>query len=729
MSEQEELSIEAEISRVFMHAREESGYFAMQVSDQDGADRKVVGKTPAPLAPGLTVRIRGKESVHSSYGVQVQASEIEVVRPNSEAELLRYLSSGIIKNVGPERAKKLVGALGERALEAIESGPEAVQKALGCNHKLAEKIHLSAKECSENSAHMAFLLGLGFGGRRAANIIKKLGKDTRSLIEEDPYIIYRDIRGIGFKLADAAAIKLGVPWASRRRARAGVIYALEEAGNEGHCYLPEHELVRKTMSLLEIGNDKVARIGIEEAELRGEIVRTTGADLEAVFSEKEIFEVEKDIADAIKRLSMGKLKRNRIPFEEAMKSVEASLPFHLADAQRDAIKIAHDSPVSIVTGGPGVGKTTVLSGVIEAIRKTGKSVVVKLAAPTGKAANRMTESTGVEAFTIHRLLEYGENGFARNRKNPLDVDVLAVDECSMIPAHLFRSLVEAIPDGARLVLLGDPDQLPSVGAGAVLRDLIQAGATPVARLDTIHRQGEGSAIVLGAQQVLSGKEPQPGGDLDVSFIDDDKDPSVAHPALLERFTELAEKFGPHQVQVISPQRRGVLGTDALNILLQGHLNPGIVEHRSIPMNGGIIAPGDRVIQTVNDYNLGVFNGDQGVVLEVGRSTRSMVVDVDNKGPVTFEADDLQHLKLAYAITVHKSQGSEYPGVIQVVSSQAQFMLNQRLLYTGITRGRQHTTILADRGALMRAVRASSSIQRRTRLAGLIAGAPMASMAV
>src|ERR671912_786513 len=611
---------------------------------------------------------------------------------------------------------RLVAAFGENTFEIIEAAPERLTEVTGIGPWRASRIVAGWAEQKAVREIMIFLHAHGVGTARAVRIFKTYGHQALQVMTEDPYRLARDVRGIGFRTADAIAAKLGMEKTAPQRIRAGISFALQTATDEGHCALPVEALTRLAEQLLEVDQELIRTAIVEELS-KGEVVSDTIGDETCLFL-KGLYLSEQAIASRLVERASGPAPWPDIDLERAIPWVEGRTGKTLAPSQREALKLVLGSKVAVVTGGPGVGKTTLLDTILRLL--VAKGVKVALAAPTGRAAKRMTEQTGLEAKTIHRLLEIDpkHGGFSRNEESPLDCDLLVVDETSMVDVPLMNALTKAIPSRAGLLLVGDVDQLPSVGPGQVLADVIASGAVPVARLTEVFRQAAESRIVVNAHRINSGKMPEPrqaSAETDFYLLDI-SEPEEGLTKLVAVVTKrIPRRFGldpVRDVQVLSPMQRGVLGARNLNQELQRVLNPD--PPGSVERFGWRFSPGDRVMETQNDYDREVFNGDLGTVARIDEEEGALVVTFDGR-EVVYPFGELDTLVLAYTTTIHKSQGSEYSAVVIPVATQHWTMLARNLLYTGVTRGKRLVVLIGQRKAIGIAVRGGKMKPRWTKL--------------
>jgi len=674
----------------------------------------VVGHA-ATISAGEFVSATGWWITDREHGVQSKAATITTTQPTTLEGIEKYLGSGMIRGIGPVYARALVRAFGEAVFDLIEQQPGRLREVTGIGQKRAARIVASWADQKAIREIMLFLHAHGVGTSRAVRIFKTYGQDAIALITENPYRLARDIRGIGFRTADQVAAKLGIEKEAMIRVRAGLSFGLAEATGQGHCGLPVAELTRATAELIEVGAGLIeAALGLELQD--GELMADTVGDEPCVFL-AGLYRSEQSIAERLRLLSQGRPPWPVINAGRAVPWVEARTGLALAPSQREALHLAVQAKVLVITGGPGVGKTTLVNSVLQVLRA--KGVQVELCAPTGRAAKRLGESTGLEARTIHRLLEAdpATGGFKRGEEHPLDCDMLVVDEASMVDVPLMRALLRALPDGAALLLVGDVDQLPSVGPGQVLADVIASDAVPVVRLTEVFRQAAQSRIITSAHRINQGQLPEltaPEGS-DFYFVEAAEPEDAARKLLAVVRDRVPARFGldpVRDVQVLCPMNRGGLGARALNVELQQALNPpGALR---VERFGWTYGPGDKVMQVANNYERDVFNGDLGIVTGLDMEEGALTVSFDGR-EVEYGFGELDELVLAYATTIHKAQGSEYPAVVIPLATQHYAMLARNLLYTGVTRGKRLVVLVGQRKALAMAVRNAGGRRRWSKL--------------
>ena len=673
----------------------------------------VVGNIPA-VSAGEWLSAEGRWVQDREHGLQFSATLMRSVPPTTVEGIKRYLGSGLIKGIGPVLAERMVGHFGARIFTIIEEASKALEQIEGIGPTKRERIKKAWEDAKQVREIMVFLHSHGVSTSRAVRIHRTYGARAVEVIRENPYVLARDIHGIGFKSADAIAEQVGIPKDSIMRACAGISHVLFEATGEGHCALPADQLMEASQKLLEIESPT-----IEQA--LGTLLANQTLVAENIGGERLVFlphlrQAERDIAFRLRRLAASRPVFPAIQLELALSWCQQRLGVELSESQLVAVKSALTSRVIIITGGPGVGKTTILRVILGIL--TAKKVSCLLCAPTGRAAKRLAETTGLEAKTIHRLLEVRPDigGFARNESRPLECDLLVVDEVSMVDVQLMQSLLRACPPNASLILVGDADQLPSVGPGMVLRDLIDSEVIPTVRLREVYRQATGSRIVQTAHRMLRGQLPdsaQEQTDSDFHFIDREASEQIL-ATIKELLTRrIPARFGlepARDVQVLCPMNRGSLGVRELNKYLQDLLNPPRHGESAIERFGYQFRPRDKVIQTENDYDKDVFNGDIGRIERIQPVDHLVVVRFEDR-LAEYDFDELDELALAYAITIHKSQGSEFPAVIIPLATEQYVLLQRNLIYTGVTRGRKLVVLVGQKKALAIAVR-NDRVQKR-----------------
>ncbi len=709
------------VDRVTFH-NAQNGFTVLRVILRGRSQNATVVANLPTIRAGERITATGSWVNDRTHGLQFRAETLEIEAPDGRDGMEKYLASGMIKGVGPVYAKKLINAFGETVFDVIENRPEALHQVPGIGKKRAEQIAKSWTQQKAVRDIMVFLHDQGIGPARATRIYRAYGDDAVATVKDNPYRLARDIAGIGFRMADGIADRLGIGKSEMIRLQAGISFALQEAQGNGHCGLPREELLALAADLLDAGRDL-----IEEALLRefaeGTIVADFVGDEDCVFLTR-LHTAEKRIANRIEAIKDGTPPWGEIEAAKAIPWVEKKIGFALADSQKQAIELALASKVLIITGGPGVGKTTLVNAILAIL--AAKKLQIELAAPTGRAAKRLSETTGREARTIHRLLEAdpASGGFRRGPDDPIEADLVVIDEMSMVDVLLAEALFGAIPDQAAVLLVGDVDQLPSVGPGQVLADLIGSEALPTVRLTEIFRQAAESRIVQAAHAVNEGRMPDlETGDAagDFFFIAAD-DPDRAADLVRKLVAERIPKGFGHDrlrgIQVLSPMNKGGLGTQSLNIDLQAALNPPAGP--TIRRFDGVFGLGDKVMQTRNDYDRDVYNGDIGFITAIDPEEGDVEVTFDGR-PVDYETTDLDALTLAYAITIHKSQGSEYPAVVIPLMTQHYTMLQRNLIYTAMTRGRDLVVLVGQKKALGIAVKNVSGRKRWSKLRERLAG--------
>ena len=685
----------------------ENGYSVLKVKVKGYNDLVTLVGNLLEVPVGSVLLCRGEWKVDKRYGSQFVAATWEETMPATVYGIEKYLGSGLVKGIGPRFARAIVQRFGTETIDIIETEIERLYEVPNIGRKRVAKIRESWEKQKDIKNVMLFLQGYGVSTAYAAKIYREYGKESIDKVRENPYRLADDIWGIGFKTADGIAAKMGYGKEDPRRCRSGILYTLGQLSDEGHVYAGEEQLVKTAGQLLEAGETAIrdTLAGMLQAE---DLILDKDAIYLPPFYHAECGTSRRlrDLAQSTGRSLFDGL------FDPSSLTAETGIEYD--EVQLAAIRQAVTSKVMVLTGGPGTGKTTTTQGIIAALKKAGLRVL--LAAPTGRAAKRMSEATGMEAKTIHRLLEYNpQDGYKRNDENPLEGDALIVDECSMIDILLMNNLLKAVPVGMRLVFVGDIDQLPSVGAGNVLRDIIDSQRIPVVRLVRIFRQAQKSRIVMNAHTINQGRFPDTsnGRDTDFFFMRED-DPERAAETIVRLVKERlprAYRESPDRIQVLTPMQRGVVGAANLNLLLQQALNPS---GPSLNRGGYTYRQGDRVMQQRNNYDKDVFNGDLGYIREVDTEERTLKVDFDGKW-AEYDVTELDELTLAYATTIHKAQGSEYPIVVMPVLMTHFVMLQRNLIYTGITRAKKICVLIGATKALAYAVHNMSVLKSNTSL--------------
>jgi len=703
------------VERVTFH-NEENGFCVLRLKVKGERELiTLIGHAPA-VSPGEYASASGNWVTDREHGRQFRAIFVKVSPPTTLTGIERYLGSGMVKGIGPIYAGKLVGAFGVSVFEVIEQSPQRLREIQGIGEIRAKKITSGWADQKIIRNIMVFLHAHGVSTSRAVRIFKTYGPDAIDIVQKNPYRLARDIRGIGFLSADTIAQKIGIAKDSPLRAQAGISYALTEASAQGHCGLPYAELVPLAVKILDI-DESVIKIAIAQ-EIEDKVLFSDTVDtLPCVFLAPLYF-AEQSIASQIHRLKRGATTLPAFNADKAIQWVEQKLAIHLADSQKKAIRLALSSKLLVITGGPGVGKTTLVNSILTIM--TAKGVKPLLCAPTGRAAKRLSESTDIEARTIHRLLEINPlNGqFKRNEDYPLDCDLLVADECSMIDVPLANQLLKAVASQTVVIFVGDVDQLPSVGPGQFLADLIESEVVPVIRLTEVFRQAAGSRIVRSAHQINQGvypSFPDKSEDSDFYFITADAPEAIVQTVVDLVKVRLPKKFNidpVRDIQVLCPMNRGITGARSINQSLQLALTPP-GEH-SVEKFGYSFSIGDKVMQIENNYDRDVYNGDIGFVTGIDREEEEIAVEFDGRH-VSYPFGEIDELVLCYATTIHKSQGSEYPVVIIPISTQHYMMLKRNLIYTGITRGKKLVILVGQKRALAIAVKGKQVDSRWSKL--------------
>ncbi len=716
--------IEGSLIRVVFH-NEENGYtvFRFKPDGQDEVDSvTVVGHMVAP-EPGSFVQISGKWTVNQRFGRQFQMEHYEKKLPATVEGIKNYLASGLIKGIGPRMAGRIVKRFGEQTLKVLDETPDLLLQISGVGEKNLQRIKACWQESQGIRDLLLFLQPHNISAAYGVRIYKAYGQQALAIVQENPYRLAMDIRGIGFATADVLARKLGFEYDHPLRAQAGTLYALLKTNEEGHVYYPREELVSYTAAQFDIPHDMIDA-AIDHLEREERVVVDDFGDHQGVYIAR-LHHYESKISYYVQRIAHSPKSVRFVQEEEAVQTAIEQLNMELAPMQLEAVRTAVRSKLMVLTGGPGTGKTTILNGIIKVFQ--GVKARILLAAPTGRAAKRMAETAGIEARTIHRLLEYSpkEDGFAKNEDNPLACGLLVVDESSMMDVMLAYHLFKAVPAGATVIFVGDVNQLPSVGPGNVLRDLIASGVMPVVELVDVFRQAAESEIITNAHMINKGEVPQLESSRerlsDFYFLRQSDPEKVADLIVDVVKHHIPRRFNLHPVddiQVLTPMHKGVVGSGNLNARLQEAL--GHEGRASVSRGDRVYRLGDKVMQIRNDYEKDVFNGDIGRISFVDPEDRTVSVKYDER-IVPYEYEELDDIVMAYAISIHKSQGSEYPAVVIPLMSQHYVMLQRNLIYTGVTRGRKLVILVGESKALAMAVNNNRMRKRHTRLAERLQG--------
>ena len=694
----------------------------------------IVGILPF-LKESQHVKLKGEWMLHKQFGKQFKVSEYEEVLPDSVEGIVKYLSTGVIHGIGPVTAKKIVAAFGDKTLDIMDNNIERLKEIEGIGEKKFEIIYESYIEQKDLKDIMIYFQGHGMTPNQCIKIYKKFGPLSKDIVCENPYVLSDEISGIGFMTADKIAKNIGVESTSDFRVQSGIKYVLNQFSLAGNTYMPKEELINEVSKVLEVTKQLIEE-NIYNSTLENKIKIEKINNIEAVFSLPYYYS-ELGVTNKIITLSIENFRTINTDVEFEVKEFEKNNNIQFADAQREAIIGAFDNGIEIITGGPGTGKTTIIKSIIEIYEKNKMRVL--LAAPTGRAAKRMSESTGKEAKTIHRLLEVGTSDddrsfFGKGEGSPLEADVIIIDEASMIDIMLMQSLLKAIELGTRVIIVGDVDQLPSVGPGNVLKDLIDSNFIKVVRLNAVFRQGAESMIVTNAHKINNGEMPclnKKDGDF---FFDHKEDNEEILATIIDLIDRRLPKFNKNfdklkDIQVLTPMRKGLLGVQNLNNRLQEVLNPPTQSKKEKEIKEIIFREGDKVMQTKNNYQIewfriggygdnegkGVFNGDMGFIKSINEGDKTLTVIFDDERKVIYDYVYLEELDLAYAITIHKSQGSEFKVVITPAFMGSPFLMNRNLLYTGITRAKELVVVVGKPKALKYMVDNTNSSERYSSL--------------
>ena len=717
---QSQESLAGQVERVTFHGGE-SGFCVLRTKVKGHRDDVTVVGQVASITVGEYIVCEGVWINDSKHGLQFKAKHIDAQAPSTLEGMEKYLGSGMVKGIGPHFAKKLVQAYGAKVFDVIESEPKQLLLLEGLGKKRVACITQAWSEQKSIRQIMVFLQSHGVGTARAVAIYKMYGDHAIDKVKKNPYNLALDIFGIGFKTADQLAERLGIAQDAPMRAQAGVRHVLHTLCDKGHCAAPKLQLISACQALLEI-DAVIIEAGLEHELVADHLVQDTIDDQLCIYP-MTLYLAEKNAAQQVRRLCQGPLPWGCIDMTRAIQWAEEKTKLSLSDSQHEALQTIFKHKMAIITGGPGVGKTTLVGLVITILQA--KSQRIGVCAPTGRAAKRLQESTGLPAKTIHRMLDYapGQHGFRHHADNPLQLDVLIVDESSMIDIALLNHLLKAVPSHAAVIFVGDIHQLPSVGSGAVLSDLIESGCIQTVRLTEVFRQAKHSKIIVNAHRINQGQMPAPNQGQDSDFFMR----YVESPeALLEQLmTMVCERLpayyrcNPVQaIQVLTPMNRGALGARSLNIELQKRLN-GASEPK-IKRSGTTFAPGDKIIQMVNNYDKEVFNGDIGCIEAIDIEASQLTISFDGHAKV-YEFHELEQVALAYAISIHKSQGSEFPMVVIPLAMQHYTLLARNLLYTAVTRGKQLVVVVGQKKAVAMAVHNNQDTRRITKLSARVQG--------
>lgn len=687
----------------------ENGYTVLKCAVKNYKDLVTVVGTMPDTHVGSVLSLEGFWKVDAKYGRQFSVQKFEETLPATVYGIEKYLGSGLIKGIGPKFARRIVEKFGKDTLEVIEENPNALIEVEGIGKVRVERIKTSWQEQKEIKNIMLFLQGHEVSTSHATKIFKAYGGESIQIVKENPYRLADDIWGIGFKTADSIAAKMGIEKDRFIRLRSGILYTLNKLAESGHCYAVREQLVEKAVQLLEVDAPEL-EITLDEMIRTGDVIK----EEEAIYLPPFYFS-ETGCAKSMLRLLESERKVRANPDEIVQKVIRQS-EISYDEIQLEAVRTAISSKIMVLTGGPGTGKTTTTMGIISAYQMAGCRIL--LAAPTGRAAKRMSEATGMEAKTIHRLLEFKPpEGYQKNEDKPLDGDVLILDECSMVDVILMYNLLKAIPEHMSLILVGDTDQLPSVGAGNVLKDVIDSGRIPVVRLTRIFRQAQGSRIIMNAHRINKGEAIDMRGGKEADFFFAGKE---TNEEVVDTLVKYCTKNLPNyyhvdafrDIQVLTPMQKGTCGAANINQVLQEAMNPTRI---FLHWGGTQYRLHDKVMQIRNDYDKEVFNGDIGTVTRVDMEERELTVDFDGRN-VVYDVTELDELALAYAVTIHKAQGSEYPIVVMPFTMSHFVMLQRNLLYTGVTRAKKILVLIGEKKAVYYAIKNEKTTERNTKLA-------------
>lgn len=699
-----------------VYRNEENGYTVLNLASNEEDEITCVGVFQM-ISEGESLELTGEYTVHPSYGPQFKVQQYSIKAPEDIASIERYLGSGAIKGVGAALAARIVRKFKEDTFRIIEEEPERLAEIKGISERKAQEIAQQTEEKRELRQAMIFLQNYGISLSLAVKIYQTYQLDMYRIIQENPYRMAEDVTGVGFKIADEIAHRVGIHLDSDFRIRSGIMYVLQQASLEGHTYLPEELLTRRACELLGVDASGVEKHYMDMAIDRKLILKQSEAEVQIYAS--TFYYMELNVAVMLRELNV-KYDFSETAVEQRIRKIEQLSELELDEMQRTAVKEAVRSGLLVITGGPGTGKTTTINTIIQYFESEGMDIA--LAAPTGRAAKRMSETTGYEAKTIHRLLELSGGmdehaGFERNEQNPLETDVIIIDEMSMVDITLMHNLLKAVVAGTRLILVGDVNQLPSVGPGCVLKDIIDSHACNVVRLNRIFRQASESDIIVNAHKINRGEPVSLDNKSRDFFFLKRYDANVIISICIQLIRQKLPKYvnaSPFDIQVLTPMRKGLLGVERLNTILQQYLNPPDGKKAEREHGQTIFRVGDKVMQIKNNYQaeweirsrynipiekgMGVFNGDMGIVREINSFSETLTVEYEERRMVEYSFKELDQLDLAYAITIHKSQGSEYPAVIIPLLTGPRMLMNRNLLYTAVTRARKCVTLVGDEKA-------------------------------
>ena len=720
----------------FLYYNESNTYGVLELDTEDD-DVICTGRFPG-LTEGETIEVSGEWVDHPTYGVQLKVLNYEIIEPTDILDMERYLASGAIKGIGPSTAKKIIKHFGEDTFRIIEEEPERLSEIKGITERKAISIATQMSERHELRNVVMFMQKYGISNSMAIKLYDEYGSQIKSIILNNPYKLAREVNGIGFKRADEIAAKTGVKLDSEFRIQCGIIHCLKEASTDGHTYLPREELIRSAYELLGVCESDIER-QLDELKIERQLIEVKSEDRLNIYL-SEYYQIEKNCAVKLLTLTRYSDRISASELDREIKSIESELDIELHDLQREAVIKALSEGLFILTGGPGTGKTTTIKSIISGLERRNLRFV--LAAPTGRAAKRMSETTGYEASTIHRLLSIKHNPeeradayFEMNEDNPLDVDAVIIDEASMVDIFLFNSLLKAISPGCKLIIVGDSNQLPSVGPGQVLKDMLDSGVCPNVELKYIFRQSNESHIVTYAHMINNGEQIDFTTKYEDFFLLKRDNYEEIRQALLYLICEKLPKHfntSPMQIQVLTPMKKGALGVWELNRILQEYINPPSDKKVELEYGENIFRVGDKVMQTKNNYDMewdimstygisaqrgkGVFNGDIGIIDHINKPSRLIRITFDDGREAEYSYETLEELELAYAITIHKSQGSEYPVVIMPLLGGPRSLLYRNLLYTGVTRAKDCVVILGSENTVCEMIRCENENRRYTGLA-------------